>query len=367
MKKVLLLGGTGAMGVYLTEILSALGHSVVVTSRRPREAHGTVSYLCGNAQDDTFLRDCVKRVSPDAIVDFMVYGTEVFQRRVGFLTQASAHYVFLSSYRVYAGEVPLRETSPRLLDVCTNTDYLGTDEYALTKARQEDLLRAMHGGNAWTIVRPAITFSKERFQFGVLEANTVCWRALHGLPLVMPAEMLDKRTTLTWGRDVAMMIARLVLNPKAYGEAFTAATAEAHTWREVFEIYRKTIGATLVECSMADYLTITQVPWQVRYDRMFDRVVDNSKVLAATGMTQADLTPLDEALSRELAAFREHPHYAWLDWGRTARMDKVLGLPMPRGLSWRERMDYQMARHPNLARNLPMRGVRWLVRKVRGQ
>ena len=118
---------------------------------------------------------------------------------------------------------------------------------------------------------------------------------------------------------------------------------------------------------MEDYLYVTQAPWQVRYDRMFDRVVDNSKVLSATGMTQADLTPLAVALPRELAAFREHPRYAGIDWGRTARMDRVLGLSMPRGLSWRERVDYQMARHPRLARSLPARGLRWAVRQVRGR
>ena len=368
MSKVLLLGGTGAMGVYLAEILSAMGHRVVVTSRRPREAHGNVSYCCGNAQDDVFLRDCVGREAPDAIVDFMVYGTDAFRRRVDFLLGASSHYVFLSSYRVYAEDVPLRETSPRLLDVCADADYLKTDEYALTKARQEDCLRAAaKDGHKWTIVRPAITFSKERFQFGVLEANTVCWRALRGLPLVMPAEMLDKRTTLTWGRDVAEMIARLVLKPGAYGEAFTVATAESHTWREVAAFYAKAIGATVVPCTLEDYLAITQAPWQVRYDRMFDRVVDNSKVLRVTGLAQADLTPTEVALSRELIAFREHPRYGWLDWGRTARMDKVLGLPMPSGLSWRERVDYQMARHPEIARSLPIRGARKLLRKVLGR
>lgn len=368
MSRVLLLGGTGAMGVYLAEVLVAMGHEVLVTSRRERADGKGVSYLCGNAHDLAFLRDCVGKARPDAIVDFMCYDTAGFRARVETLLGASGHYLFLSSYRAYAEQVPLREDSPRLLDVCDNAAYLRTDEYALSKARQENCLReTAKAGQRWTIIRPAITFSKERFQFGVLEADTVCWRALRGLPLVMPPEMLAKRTALTWGRDVAEMIARLVLNPKAYGEAFTTATAESHTWREVFEIYRDAIGARLAECSMEDYLYVTQAPWQVRYDRMFDRVVDNSKVLSATGMTQADLTPLAVALPRELAAFREHPRYAGIDWGRTARMDRVLGLSMPRGLSWRERVDYQMARHPQLARSLPARGLRWAVRQVRGR
>lgn len=369
MSRVLLLGGTGAMGVYLSELLAAMGHEVFVTSRRIRpNASRGVSYLCGNAQDLTFVRDCVGQVRPDAIVDFMCYGTEGFAIRAPFLLNASGHYVFLSSYRVYAESVPLREDSPRLLDVCDDMAYLCTDEYALSKARQENCLRdTARPGQRWSIIRPAITFSKARFRFGVLEANTLCWRVLHGLPVVMPPEMLAKRTTLSWGRDVAMLIARLVLNPKAYGEAFTAATAETHTWREVFGLYRQAIGAVLEECSLEDYLYITGAPWQVRYDRMFERVVDNTKILAATGLTQADLTPLNVALPRELAAFRERPSYGWVDWGRTARMDRVLGLGMPRGLTNRERLMYWSARHLGAARSLPVRGIRWAVRKVCGR
>ena len=40
---------------------------------------------------------------------------------------------------------------------------------------------------------------------------------------------------------------------------------------------------------------------QLRYDRCFHRVVDNSKILALMGETQEDLTPLAEGLRRELA------------------------------------------------------------------
>ena len=50
--------------------------------------------------------------------------------------------MFLSSSRVYASqESPIREDSMRLLDVSHDSIYLKTDEYALAKARQEDILR----------------------------------------------------------------------------------------------------------------------------------------------------------------------------------------------------------------------------------
>lgn len=366
MSAILLLGGTGAMGVYLTEILVGMGHRVFVTTRRAQTGQG-VTYLQGNAHDDIFLRNCVERVRPDAIVDFMIYGTDEFRARVPFLLQASGHYLFLSSYRVHDEDVPLRETSPRLLDSCRNETYLQTDEYALTKARQENLIHATaKEGQRWTIIRPVITYSKARFQFGVLEANVVCWRALRGLPLPMPREMLDKRTSMTWGRDVASMIAHLILNPKAYGEAFLTATSESHTWREIFKVYRDALGATLFECSLDDYVRLSGAPWQIRYDRMFDRVIDNTKILAATGLTQADLTPLSVALPRELAGFRANHSIVPENRNLSIRMDAILGLPPQKGLSFIEHLLYHKVRHPMLSKLLPVRTFRTVHSLIHG-
>jgi hypothetical protein len=39
--------------------------------------------------------------------------------------------------------------------------------------------------------------------------------------------------------------------------------------------------------------------WQLRYDRMFDRVMDNRKILDATGMKQFELMPLYDGLKLE--------------------------------------------------------------------
>ena len=47
--------------------------------------------------------------------------------------------------------------------------------------------------------------------------------------------------------------------------------------------------------------------WQLRYDRMFDRIMDNSKVLKTTGMKQSDLTTLYDGLSREKKTILERP------------------------------------------------------------
>jgi hypothetical protein len=63
--------------------------------------------------------------------------------------------------------------------------------------------------------------------------------------------------------------------------------------------------------------------WQLAYDRLFDRVVDNSKVLRVTGLKQADFTPLRRGLEKELTALPKD--VTWRDASATwAAMDAYL-------------------------------------------
>lgn len=52
--KVLLLGGTGAIGENLGEVLNKKGYMVYVTSRKYRKNAENVHYIQGNAKDTAF-------------------------------------------------------------------------------------------------------------------------------------------------------------------------------------------------------------------------------------------------------------------------------------------------------------------------
>ena len=115
--KGLVLGGTGAMGSHLVEILSNAGIITVVTTRKYRPSRNNIKYLQGNAHEMDFLYTILEE-RWDAIIDFMVYSTEEFKARIELLLSATAHYIFLSSSRVYAdSKLPITEESSRLLDV----------------------------------------------------------------------------------------------------------------------------------------------------------------------------------------------------------------------------------------------------------
>lgn len=300
-KRILLFGGTGAIGKYLTPELLRRGYTVYVTSRRARASTDPhLHYLQGNPKRELFF-NALMDAHFDVIVDFMIYQTEEFGLRVEPLLKGTDQYIFLSSYRVYSdsGKTPLTEQSPRLLETETDPEYLISEEYALVKARQEDLLRKASQKN-YTIVRPSITYSGDRFQLGTMEIGDFIGKALTGREVLLPEKMCEKQATLTWAGDVAKMIAGLVLNEKAYGETYTVATAEHHSWDEIAGMYREHLGMKTKKVSEKEYVNTIGRRWQLKYDRMYDRIVDNTKVLEATGLKQSDMMPLREGLRIEL-------------------------------------------------------------------
>lgn len=327
-KRAILLGGTGAIGEYLAPELVRLGFAVDVTSRSASTSGVQdmgIRYIKGDALNVEFLKETLSGKAYDVIIDFMVYATSDFKARYRFFLENSQQYIYISSYRVFSDAPLISESTPRLLDVSSDSQFLKTNDYALEKARQEDILRKSRLKN-WTIVRPSITYSKQRFQFGVLEADTVVWRALHDKPVILPREMLSVCTTMTWAGDVAKMIGGLTLNKSALGDDFNVVTAEHHTWERVSQIYQQAIAMRPHLVSLDEYIHALgggYIEYQVKYDRMYTRILDNSKVLTATGLRQADFMSLELGLTRELRRFVEDPVFTNFDEGRQERIDAL--------------------------------------------
>jgi len=322
-KKVLVLGGTGAMGVYLVPELALRGYKVDVVSLDKVESDNpNITYITENAKDDTYLQELLRN-KYDAIVDYMIYSTAEFSKRYEILLNSTEHYIFLSTYRIYAGDSPITENSPRLLDISQDKDYLATaeNEYSLYKALEEDILRRSSYNN-YSIVRPAITYSKRRFQLVTLEANVVVYRAMKKLPIFLPYEALAVRGTMNWAGDVAKMFTGIILNPASYKETFTFATAENHSWEEIANYYKEIIGLEYIAVDTETYLkffgSTAGARYQLMYDRCFNRIVDNSKILRIAGLNQAEFMPLKNGLARELSALPKD-----IEWGKNSVNDRM--------------------------------------------
>lgn len=324
--KILILGGTGAMGVHVRQLLSEWGNEVVVTTRHARQSFHEIRYCVGNAKDPLFLSSLLNE-HWDAILDFMVWSTEEFRDRYKSLLNATDQYIFTSSYRVYNDDDVITESSPRLLDTIDDEEYLKMDEYALAKARCENLL--LNSGKLnWTIVRPAVTYDGSgRFQLTVLESNAWLWRAVQGIPVPLPDAVLDVQATMSWGGDVARMIALLVGNKKAFGEIYTVSTSEHMTWREIGDLYRTVVPLKILSVPLSDFERAHSAVYQIKYDRMFNRVIDNSKVLQATGLHQEQLSEIHDKLPSELRAYLNNSqnNLTYNSAGAQGEYDRLVG------------------------------------------
>ena len=312
--KVLLLGGTGAMGESLKSILIEQKHKVYVTSRNSHKAEENVRYLKGDAHDEEFMSDVLK-CRYDAIVDFMVYRSDEFKVKADKLLNSTGHYIFTSSSRVYANSsTPITEDTPRLLDVCKDYAYLETDEYALAKAREENVLFNGKQKN-WTIIRPYITYNVERLQLGAIEKDIWLYRALHGRSIPLPKDVSLHQTTMTYGEDVAAIIAVLIGNMRAIGESFNLTGTEHMSWSEILKIYvntiEKEIGVKPEIYMPENSLELSRMmnnTTQVYYDRLYDRVFSNSKLLSVIG-SDFSFTSIEDGLKRCLSSFMKAPRW----------------------------------------------------------
>ena len=312
--QILILGGTGAMGVPVVRYCSKIA-DVFVTSRKPHVDFERVHYFLGDAHSVCFLEKSVFCRHYDVIIDFMSYSTEEFRNRVNMLLEATDHYVFLSSGRVYADKQgPISEGDPRILDVCDSKEYLATDEYALSKARCEDILR-QSASKGWTIIRPYITFNTQRLQLGVYEKENWLRRFMEGHTIVVPEDIINKKTTVTFGDDVALRIALLSIKKETIGQIYNVSSPKSIYWKELLKCYDdclfEIVGRRMKLRYVHDSIGLQKVwnKYQITYDRLYTREFDNRKQEKLCGSDYTDLREgIMECLRECLAnpVFSEH-------------------------------------------------------------
>lgn len=324
-KKVLVIGATGALGSYVVPELLALGYAVDgITLDNVKSDNPDVNYIVGRVSDE-MLTALFEQQRYAGIIDFIHYSPEAYESRHKLLLENTDHLIFLSSYRTYADlEHPIRETSPSFLDTSKDEYFLEHENYAIWKSKGEKILRASKYDN-YTIVRPLISFSKRRFDLITTGAPYLIERSRQKKPILLPIEAKNMVAGLGWAGNVGRMMARLVASDKTFLEAYTLGSGEIHTWGEVADYYTELMGSEFIWVDKDTFIENATdrsdtAHWMLDCDRLLDRTIDNSKVLAAAGFTRSDMVEVREALEREYRALPEDVHFAD-NPAVTARMD----------------------------------------------
>lgn len=308
MMKILMLGGTGAIG---ESILSIIGnddnYSITVTSRRKRESnYRNVQYLCGNANDLQFINTFPDQ-SYDVLVDFMNYRNEILESNISKLLQIADQYMFLSSARVYDNSQEIiDENCSLLLDTTESIDLKNSGTYAVKKAYQERFV-LKNGGRKVTIIRPYKTYSAERLQLGEYEIKHWLQRMIHHKPIVLNKEILTKHTSLTDGLDVARGMIGLMGNRKAFGQTYQIVTNESMTWEQILELYvgelkkRTIVPRVYLSDDTKEIDKLFEAGYQMPFDIMYDRRFNSSKISEIIEIPYRSMREgLSEALSKYL-------------------------------------------------------------------
>lgn len=304
MKKVLLIGGGGTLGTYTAEQLLHKGHAVDVICLEDKISRDErLTFYKGQASL-TYLEKFLRNKTYNGIVNFIHYPeAEEYPPIHKLLVAHTDHLIVLSSYRVYADEQhPVTETAPMLLDVSTDKEFIKTEKYAISKAKLEKFLYNECKGQNWTVVRPVISFSKLRFDLVTYYGHDLLVKIENGETIPLPKEAKNLHAGLDWAGNSGKLIANLLFKEKAFGEAYTVSSAQNLTWGDVADCYTDLLGAKFCWVSLEEYLKATNNfnYYALLYDRLFDRLIDNSKILKVTGLKQRDFLTIKEGLRKEI-------------------------------------------------------------------
>ena len=302
MKKVLLIAGGGTLGTYTAKELLNKGCAVDVicledyTSNNPK-----LCYHKAKA-DLNYLTEFLKDKYYDGIVNFIhYYVPEMYKPVHKLLTSKTDQLIFLSSYRVYAeSKQPLTEESPFLADVVEDEEFLKSEDYAVPKEICEKFLREESGTENWTVVRPVISFSDKRFDLVTVSGHEIIDAARSGKTVILPEAAKNLTAGLDWAGNSGKLIANLLFKKECLGEAYTVSSGQNLTWGEVADIYTRLTGVNFRWADTEEYVSTGHGGNGLFYDRLYDRAVDNTKILKATGFKNEDFTSIEDGIKIEL-------------------------------------------------------------------
>ena len=331
--KILIMGGTGAMGQELVPLLGAdSNNQLVVTSRKKKVSEERVKYIQGDAKNFYFIKPVLEDGCFDVIVDFMLYSVDEFKDRFELLLNSCRQYLFFSSARVYAAsDKPISEETDRLLDVTDDQEFLDDFEYSLTKAKEEDILKTSSYKN-WVIIRPYKTYSNNRLQLGVLELEQWLYRAVTGKFVVVPGEIKDLHTSLTYSKDTARILKEIIGKTDLNGETVQIANPQRITWGDVIQVYSKCIENQFGRRMKVYYAKDTSDielsfnnKYRIKYDGLIDRIFDDRKVVSLMGGVEFSWTPLNVGLEQCMKSALSKGDLTIRNYGAEGMFDRITG------------------------------------------
>lgn len=251
--KVLVLGGSRFNGLALVECLVAAGHEVttfnrgVTNTELPRAVH----QLHGDRKDVASLQRILRGLEFDVIQDTSAYVLDDVQSVVEIFRGSVGHYIFASSCAVYHPShkiLPVGEDSPMNLSDAENNSYgrnkIICEQYLVNQFRRNGFPASItrypmvYGPRNFSPVREALMFK----------------RLLTGRPILIPGDGMTL-SHLSYVRDQASAVTRMMLNPRTFGQAYNMASAQYCSDEGYVDTLAEIVGVTAEKVHMPPALT----------------------------------------------------------------------------------------------------------------
>ena len=204
--RILIMGGTRFIGVYLTKVLVKQGHEVVLFNRgnNPAPVEG-VTQIQGDRKDASQLKEKLAGESFDAIFDNNGRELSDTQPLVEIFNDKVKHFVYVSSAGVYlkSSQMPHREGDP-------------VDPNSRHKGKHHTEAYLAESGIPWTSIRPVYIYGPQNYND--LEA----WffdRLVRDRPIPIPGNGMYI-TQFGHIQDLALAMASVLGNETAVGKIY---------------------------------------------------------------------------------------------------------------------------------------------------
>ncbi|WP_013320753.1 NAD-dependent epimerase/dehydratase family protein [Gloeothece verrucosa] len=237
--RILIMGGTRFIGVFLTKILVKQGHEVVLFNRgnKPVPIEG-VEQIHGDRQDPVQLKEKLANQKFDAIFDNNGRELNDTQPLAEIFKDQIQHFIYVSSAGVYqkSDQMPHIEGDP----VDPNSRHKG-------KFETEDYLAK--AGIPWTSIRPTYIYGPQNYND--LEA----WffdRLVRDRPILIPGNGLHI-TQLGHVQDLAAAMAAVLGNDQAIGQIYNISGERYVTFDGLAKACAVAVGKSPDEIKLLHY------------------------------------------------------------------------------------------------------------------
>jgi nucleoside-diphosphate-sugar epimerase len=236
--RILIMGGTRFIGVYLTKILLEQDHEVVLFNRGNRPAPEGVQQIQGDRKNVTQLKEKLSTESFDAIFDNNGRELSDTQPLVEIFKDRVKHFIYVSSAGVYlpSEQMPHVEGDP----VDPNSRHKG-------KHQTEAYLAA--SGIPWTSIRPTYIYGPGNYND--LEA----WffdRLVRNRPVLITGYGLHF-TQFGHVKDLARAMAAVLGNDRAIGQIYNISGARFVTFTGLAKFCAQAVGKSADELELVYY------------------------------------------------------------------------------------------------------------------